>query len=110
MVYNVAKNVQETDLRNYITGKGINIKDCSLLTKSNEARMLSYKITVCPTDVERVTKDESFWPYGVGVRFFKHFNRNQNNRNNRIPHVDSGSMANDGNGGTSPWLRTLNQF
>ena len=52
------------------------VKECQLLTKSDDARSLSYKITISPCDVERATKDESIWPYRVGVRFFKHFNRN----------------------------------
>ena len=43
---------------------------------SDDARSLSYKITISPCDVERATKDESIWPYRVEVRFFQHFNRN----------------------------------
>ena len=76
VAFNVAKHITPVDLSNCLAENGLNVKECQLLTKPDDARSLSYKITISPCDVERATKDESIWPYRVGVRFFKHFNRN----------------------------------
>ena len=76
VAFNVAKHITSVDLSNCLTENGLNVKECHLLTKSDDARSLSYKITINLCDVGRATKDESIWPYRFGVRFFKHFNRN----------------------------------
>ena len=76
VAFNVAKHITSVDLSNCLAENGLNVKECQLLTKSDDARSLSYKITFSPCDVERATKAVSIWPYRVGVSFFKHFNRN----------------------------------
>ena len=81
VAYNVAKNVTAVDLRNWLAQKGLLVKDCKLLTTSDEARSLSYKITLQPQDFDRATQDAGLWPYRVGVRLFKNFNRNQQRSN-----------------------------
>ena len=43
------------------------------MATSEEARSLSYKISVDPQDYERVTTDASVWPNLVGIRRFKQF-------------------------------------
>ena len=73
VAYNVAKHITSVDLSNCLSGNGLSIKDCKLLTTSEEARSLSYKITISAGDFEKATKDVSIWPYRVGVRLFKHF-------------------------------------
>ena len=76
VAYNVAKNVTSVDLRNWLAQKGLYVKDCKLMTTSEEARSLSYKITLQPQDFDRATQDASLWPYRVRVILFKNFNRN----------------------------------
>ena len=73
VAYNVAKHITSVDLSNCLSGNGLSIKDCELLTTSEEARSLSCKITISAGDFEKATKDVSIWPYRVGVRLFKHF-------------------------------------
>jgi hypothetical protein len=79
VVYNISKNISGAQVATYLANKGLHIKDCTLLTTSNEARMLSYKITVSPDDAERATNDEKLLPYGVGVRFYKRRGPRANN-------------------------------
>ena len=58
------------------------ILTCILLTNSEDARSLSYKVTINSGDYERATKDASIWPYRVGMRLFKHFgNAKKTNQN-----------------------------
>lgn len=89
VAYNVAKNVTSVNLCNRLTQNGLRVNDCRLLTTSPSARSLSYRITIHPKDYEKATKDESLWPYRVGVRLFKHFNNNNNSnlsyKGNREP-------------------------
>ena len=89
VAYNIAKNVSADQVTNYLANKGLYIKDCKLLTTSDEARTYSYKITVRPGDVEKATKDELLWPNGVGVRFFKHFKDSRASGSASIPTSDS---------------------
>ena len=79
------------------------MNECKLLTKSNEAPFLSYKITIDSKDFERATQDASLWPYGVGVRLFKNFdhdtsmgswNQRQDN-NQRNQGREHGNMYNN---------------
>ena len=75
VVYNVAKNVKPLDLCNWLSQKGLFVKDCKLLTTSDEARSLSYRITINPKDFDKATQDANLWPYGVGVRLYKNFRK-----------------------------------
>ena len=54
-----------------------------MLTTSEDARSLTYKITIDPKDYEKATTDASIWPYQVGVRLFKQFNTAARNDNNK---------------------------
>ena len=71
VAYNIGKNISAIDLKNWLSEKRIFVKECSLLTKFENARSLSYKLTIKPQDFDRVMQDESIWPYRVGVRLFK---------------------------------------
>ena len=79
----VAKNITEADLCNWLSQRGLYVKNCILLTTTDKARSLAFKITIDPKDFDRATKDPSIWPYQVGVRLFKAFNRTSNNNENR---------------------------
>lgn len=82
VAYNVAKHITSVDLSNCLAENGLNVKDCKLLTTAEDARSLSYKVTISSGDYERATKDVSVWPYRVGVRLFKHFsNAKKTNQN-----------------------------
>ena len=76
VAYNVAKNITSADLCNWLSQRGLYVKDCTLLTTSEEARSLSFKVSVDPKDFERATKDTNLWPYRVGIRLYKNFNKN----------------------------------
>ena len=82
VAHNVAKNITIADLCNWLSQRGLLVKDCSLLTTSNEARSLAFKITIDPKDLDRATNDPALWPYGVGVRVYKNFNKNTRERDN----------------------------
>ena len=82
VAYNVAKTITTADLCNWLSQRGLFVKDCKLLTTSEEARSLAFKVTIDPKDFDRATKDTSLWPYGVGVRVFKNFNKNTRDKNN----------------------------
>ena len=91
VAYNVAKHITSVDLSNYLSENGLSIKDCKLLTTSEKARSLSYKITISAGDFEKATKDVSIWPYRVGVRLFKPFSNakttNQNAHKDKKPFI-----------------------
>ena len=70
VAHNVAKNITIADLCNWLSQRGLLVKDCSFLTTSNEARSLAFKITIDPKDFERATDDPALWPYGVDVRVY----------------------------------------
>merc|ERR1712240_698873 len=89
VAFNVSKNVSAMDMKNWLSQRGVNVRKCELLTTSEEARSLSYKITVDPQDYERVTTDASVWPNQVGVRRFRQFTgprSEQRNSDNRGTH------------------------
>ena len=69
----IGKNITANDMGYWLSQRGVQIRDCQLLTTSNEARTFAYKITVDAKDHDRVTQDASLWPYGVGVRLYKIF-------------------------------------
>ena len=60
-------------MRSWLSQKGVNVRNCELLTTSEDARSRSYRITVDPQDFDRVTTDPSVWPNQVGVRRYKQF-------------------------------------
>ena len=62
------------DLRKFVSERGLNVKDCRLLTTSANAKTLSYKIIISSEDIDMATNNARIWPVGVGLRRFKHFN------------------------------------
>ena len=71
---NIDKGITTAIIQNWFSKRNLPLKECTLLTTSNNARFLSYKITFQPNDFDRVTSDSSIWPSGVKVRQFKTFN------------------------------------
>ena len=105
VAYNVSKNVTAVDMRNWLAEKGVFVKDCKLLTTSEEARSLSYKITINPQDFDRATQDATLWPYRVGVRLFKDFNKNsqRNTANNDGGRYQRAGRVGQRNGFSQRW-------
>ena len=56
VAYGLNKNVNALQLSKFLQGKGLAVKDCRLLTKSEEARSLSFVITIKATDLELAKK------------------------------------------------------
>ena len=79
VAYGFAKHVTSIQLSKYLEEMGLMVVDCTLLTKYEGARTLSFKITIKPQCFERA-KDPSILPYRVGLRLYKYFN--QNNKKN----------------------------
>ena len=77
VAYGFAKHVTSIQISKYLEEMGLKIVECTLLTKYEGARTLSFKITIKPQCFERA-KDPSIWPYRVGL--YKYFN--QNNKKN----------------------------
>ena len=56
VAYGLNKNVNDLQLSKFLQGKGLAVKDCRLLTKSEEARSFSFVITIKATDLELAKK------------------------------------------------------
>ena len=69
VVSGVAKDVTAIQVSQFIEAKGIKVLDCVLLTKYEQARTLSYKITIKARDYGK-SQNLSMWPYRVRVRVF----------------------------------------
>ena len=80
VAYNVATTITTADLCNWLAQRAVFVKDCKLLTTFEDARSLTFKITVDPTDYERLTNDAMLWPYGVGVRKYRNVSKNTRER------------------------------
>ena len=67
-------NATEQKVTDYMKTKGLDVRECSLLTKWENARSLTFKFAVKPRDLERI-REPSLWPHGVSVRRFINFRR-----------------------------------
>ena len=67
VVYGVARNINSIQVSKWIEDQGINVFDCVLLTKYEQARTLSFKVTISASNYEK-SQDPSMWPYRVHVR------------------------------------------
>ena len=54
--------------------QGIKVSDCVLFTKYEQARILSFKVTISASSYEK-SQDPSMWPYRVHVRPYRNYNR-----------------------------------
>ena len=108
VAYNIGKNVTAVDLCNWLAQRELHVKDCQLLTTSAEARSLSYKLTIKPEDYDRATQDATIWPYRVGVRLYKSFNKRSENQRyigdtDRDQHRDESSRSGRRSGYSQRW-------
>ena len=69
VAYGVAKNAMATQLATFLESKGLKVVDCVLLTTYEQARSLSYKITIEAKDFEK-SQDPATWPYRISFRPF----------------------------------------
>ena len=69
VAYGVAKNVRATQLATFLESKGLKVVDCVLLTTYEQARSLTYKITIKAKDFEK-SQDPATWPYRISFRPF----------------------------------------
>ena len=84
VAYGVAKNVTALQLSKFVQDKGLDILDCVQLTKYEGARSLAFKVKIKAIDFEKA-KNVDIWPFGVGLRRYKHFNNIQPKEKN-FPH------------------------
>ena len=66
----VGKDATAENLKDFLIGKGINVVHVELLTKHEEARTNTFKVTVKASEYEKAMNPE-IWPYRVGVRHFR---------------------------------------
>ena len=72
VAYGVAKNVTALQLSKFVQDRGVDLLDCTQLTKFEGTRSLAFKVTIKPNDFEKCM-NAKVWTYGVGLRRFKHF-------------------------------------
>ena len=68
-------DVTGEDLTGFLQRKGVDIKECNLLTTFSDAKTLAYKITI-DADKQNVVSDPSTWPENVNVQLYKQRRRN----------------------------------
>ena len=92
VVYGVARNITSIQVSKWIEDQGIKVFDCVLLTKYEQARTLSFKITISASNYEK-SQDPSMWPYRVHVHPYRNYNRKRqdydtNKRSKNGPNLD----------------------
>ena len=68
-------DVTGKNLSEFLQSKGVNTRDCNLLTTFDNARSLAYKITIVADDKD-VVCDPSLWPENVVIQSYKQRRRN----------------------------------
>ena len=68
-------DVTGENLTGFLQRKGVDIKECNLLTTFSDAKTLAYKITI-DADKQNVVNDPSTWPENVNVQLYKQRRRN----------------------------------
>ena len=87
--------------------RGLNVVRCLLLTTYEQARTLTFKLTIKGSDYTK-SQDMTLWPAGVTVKPFreKKINRrNANNRPNERYEIASNNNRNRKNIIEGDWLR-----
>lgn len=77
VAYGASKQCTSQNLLDFIRERGLNAVDCVLLTKHEEARSYSFKVSIRAEDFEKA-KSADIWPYRIGIRLFKEFRNRQN--------------------------------
>ena len=68
-------DVTGEDLTGFLQRKGVDIKECNLLTTFSDAKTLAYKIKI-DADKQTVVSNPSTWPENVNVQLYKQRRRN----------------------------------
>ena len=74
VVYGVTRNINSIQVSKWVEDQGIKVSDCVLLTKYEQARTLSFKVTISASNYEK-SQDPSMWPYRVHVRPYRNYIR-----------------------------------
>ena len=94
VLFGMSKEVTVEDVIDFTTSRDIEISSCVLLTKNENARSHTFKIDVNPSSYIKVMNSD-LWPYGTGIRHFKHFrNFNRNEAISARHNENSGSTGN----------------
>ena len=82
VVYGIATYVTEKGLYDHMRSRGLNVVRCLLLTTYEQARTLTFKLTIKGSDFTK-SQDMSLWPAGVTVKPFREKKNNRRNADNR---------------------------
>ena len=69
VIHGVSTDVTVDMITEYLLRKNIKAVNCELLTKHDQARSFSFKLTVKAIDLQKA-KNQNTWPNGVGVRMY----------------------------------------
>ena len=72
VVFGVWRGTNAQEICNYAAEQHIQVVKCELLTKWEQARSLTFKLTIKSDDFNKAL-DPSTWPFRIGVRTFKRF-------------------------------------
>ena len=113
----VGKQVTAIRLAEFLESRGMKVVDCELLTTYENARSLSYKVTIKASDYVK-SRDPATWPYRVSVHPYRirrefgfkqvdrEFKRKEpDSRNNRQYNRDNENLSNP-----SAKLQTINNL
>ena len=79
VIYGVSKDINADLIIDYLRRKNIEVSECVLLTKHEQPRSLSYKLTVKAVDLQKANNPNT-WPNGVGIRMFNEPNERRNDQ------------------------------
>ena len=65
------KGTRSIQIVHYVENKDVDVIDCSLLTRREDATFLTFKVTVKRGDDADKIQDPQFWPEGVRTRLYK---------------------------------------
>ncbi len=79
VIYGVSKDINADLIVDYLRRKNIEASECVLLTKHEQPRSLSFKLTVKAVDLQKANNPNT-WPNGVGIRMFNEPNERRNDQ------------------------------
>ena len=84
LVFGVSKDIDAQTIITYAEKQDIHPVNCELLTKWDQARSLTFKLTIKSRDFEKASCP-STWPYRIGIRTFQRFKGNSSSREVQTP-------------------------
>ena len=79
VAYGFGTDTSSEQIKQWLESNGLQVKGCTLLTRFEGARSLTFRVVVKASDFEKAT-NPNIWPENVGVRKFKFFNGPSNRR------------------------------